>query len=138
MVKYLYKSIIKEIDMGRPINYKKIGGNTSQTGNQLLFQAWFTGEEEAEDAFLVKQISETRFKVAAVADSSRVEIMELVDEDVNVEGTCFMTIIPFGSSTNEGVRKITQHRVYTFEGNAYKYYVDPGASVAGEVNLPVA
>lgn len=124
--------------MGRPINYKKIGGDTDNAGNQLVFQAWFTGEEEAEDAFLVKQITETKFKVAATADSSRVQIMELVDEQDNVEGTCFMTIRAFGNVEFEGVRKITQHRVYTFEGNAYKYYVDPAASVAGEVDLPVA
>jgi hypothetical protein len=124
--------------MGRPINYKKIGGDTANTGNQLLFQAWFTGEDDAENAFLVKQVSETRFKVAAVADPSRVEIMELVDEQDNVEGTCYMTIRAFGNVSFEGVRKITQHRVYTFEGNAYKYYVDPAASVTGEVDLPVA
>lgn len=124
--------------MGRPINYKKIGGDTDNAGNQLVFQAWFTGEDDAEDAFLVKQITETKFKVAATADSSRVQIMELVDEQDNVEGTCFMTIRAFGNVAFEGVRKITQHRVYTFEGNAYKYYIDPAASVAGEVDLPVA
>jgi hypothetical protein len=77
--------------MGRPINYKKIGGNTSQDGNQLLFSAWFTGEAGPEDAWVVKQVAKRKFRLAAVADATRQGVFTLSDA-VDAVGDCVLAV----------------------------------------------
>lgn len=202
--------------MGRPINYKKLGGELSQDGEQLLFRAYFTEGSEEENAYLVKQVGVDKFRLAAVSDSAMVEDFTLGETTLqgdtavlNVtnfntkyeissltvtnsptfageDGTYSVTIVggnpetaatadvvvatdtissvtitdggsyptdlsgvtlsatvsgelvEFSSTTTsipEKARKITQHRVYTFEGNAYKYEIDANADSTGEADV---
>jgi hypothetical protein len=225
--------------MGRPINFKKIGGNTSAAGQQLLLSAWFTGEGAPEPAFVVKQTASRSFLLASVSTPSRIgefrlgntavqgetAILEslpfgktmsngfaiatatlttggattLADGDYDLEyvsgspapenddpsdlpiikltvsGGEFVAIVSivqpgrfltnpvnavltFSSATDvqtpptltiatttelfvpaiENVRKITQHRVVTFDGNAYKYEVGVAAALDGEADIRTA
>ncbi len=219
--------------MGRPINFKKIGGNTSAAGQQLLLSAWFEGQMAAEPAFVVKQTASRTFLLAAVANPARTGIFRL--GNTAVEGqTAVLEVSPFGQTMSggfelttvtltsggattladgqhtleyvsgsptpsilpeiefevvggvftaivgiiepglfptdptgsvltftgpsiqtpptvtvtaatelfvpsvENARKLTLHRVATFDGNAYKYKVGVAAAVAGEADLSTA
>ncbi len=221
--------------MGRPINFKKIGGNTSAAGQQLLLSAWFEGQMAAEPAFVVKQTASRTFLLAAVANPARTGIFRLGNTAVEGE-TAVLEVSPFGQTMSggfelttvtltsggatlvpdgqytlnyvsgsptpslvpeiefevtggvftaivgivepgifptdptgsvltfssvalsiqtpptvtvtaatelfvpsvENARKLTQHRVATFDGNAYKYKVGVAAAVAGEADLSTA
>lgn len=204
--------------MGRPINYKKLGGELSQDGEQLSFRAYFTEGSAEEDAYLVKQVGTDKYRLAAVADSNMVEdftLGETVTQGVtatmnvntnyeitaltvtnapaflSVDGTYSVTVsggnpknganatadvviatdtistititnggiyptdlsgitlsanvageeVEFSATTSatvEKAKKITQHRVYTFEGNAYKYEIGETADSVSEADLTTA
>lgn len=204
--------------MGRPINYKKLGGVLTQDGQQLSFRAFFTDGSAEEDAYLVKQVGTDKYRLAAVADSNMVEDFTLGETTVQgdtavmnvntnyeitaltvtnapvfsgVDGTYSVTIfggnpkngqsatadiviltdaidsvtvtdggtyptdlsgvtlsatvageeVEFSATTTatvEKAKKITQHRVYTFEGNAYKYEIGEVADSISEADLTTA
>lgn len=201
--------------MGRPINYKKLGGELTQDGEQLLFRAYFTDGSAEEDAYLVKQVGTDKYRLAAASDSDMVEDFALGETAVQgetaimnvntnyeitaltetnsptfsgVDGTYSVTIaggnpkngesatadvvidldaidtiaitnggtyptdlsgvtlsatvageeVEFSATTSatvEKAKKITQHRVYTFEGNAYKYEIGEVADQVAEADL---
>jgi hypothetical protein len=81
--------------MGRPINYKKLGGDPAQDGEQFVFTAWFEGEGAPEEAFLVKQVATRRFRLAAIADPTRIGLFDLSDAAVEGE-TAILEVRPFG------------------------------------------
>jgi hypothetical protein len=87
--------------MGRPINFKKIGGNTSAAGQQLLLSAWFDGEVGPEDAFVVKQTASRSFMLAAVANPARVGVFKLDTDEVEGE-TAVLEVEPFGKTNSVG------------------------------------
>jgi hypothetical protein len=87
--------------MGRPINHKKIGGNTSAAGQQLVLSAWFEGEVGPESAFLVKQKASRSFILAAVADPSRFGVFKLGNTVVEGE-TAILEVLPFGKTEPNG------------------------------------
>lgn len=86
--------------MGRPINYNKIGGDTSQVGNQLQFLAWFDGEGAAETAWLEKQTGVSRFKLVAEADSDRRQEFYISEADPSEVGEAALKVLPFSTDTN--------------------------------------
>lgn len=87
--------------MGRPINYKIKGGDTDKDGEQFVLRAWFTGQMAAEDAFIVKQLSTTRFLLAANANSSRTGIFTLGPSPVQ-GSVATLSVEPFGATQNIG------------------------------------
>lgn len=87
--------------MGRPINFKKIGGNTAAAGEQLLFSAWFSGESAPEPAFVVKQTASRSFMLAAVANPARVGVFTLGNIEVEDE-IAVLEVSPFGETTSTG------------------------------------
>lgn len=101
--------------MGRPINYKKLGGDPAQDGEQLVFSAWFEGEGAAEPAYLVKQVATRRYRLAAVADDTRVGIFTLGDEVTEGEFALMVTD-PFGSPDTFAVDAVTVTNSPTFSG----------------------
>lgn len=87
--------------MGRPINYKKIGGATSAEGQQLILSAWFDGEVGPENAYVVKQTASRSFLLAAVADPTRNGVFKLGNAAVEGE-TAVLEVLPFGKTVPNG------------------------------------
>lgn len=87
--------------MGRPINYKKIGGNTSSAGQQLRLTAWFENSMGAEPAFVVKQTASRSFLLAAVADPNKRGVFRLGNTLVQGE-TAILEVMPFGLTEPNG------------------------------------
>lgn len=86
--------------MGRPINFNKIGGDTSQPGNQLQFVAWFDGQGSAETAWLEKQTGVSRFRLVAEADSDRRQLFYIGDGEPSEAGEAALKVLPFSEDTN--------------------------------------
>jgi len=87
--------------MGRPINYKKKGGNPSESGFQFVLRAWFDGQMAEEDAYIVKQVGTSRFILAAVSNRSRTGIFTL-GEQVVQGSVATMSAEPFGATAQVG------------------------------------
>jgi hypothetical protein len=81
--------------MGRPINFKKIGGNTNQDGNQLQFLAWFEGEAGPETAWVSKQVATNRFRLVAEADNARTGIFPLSENPPSAAGQASLQVTGF-------------------------------------------
>lgn len=99
--------------MGRPINHRKIGGDGDADGNQLLFSAWFDGENEAEEAYLVKQVATNKFRLMAKASADRNQICTLVEE-IEDEGQCSITVVPYNGP--EQIDSVLINDAGTFDG----------------------
>jgi hypothetical protein len=92
--------------MGRPINYKKLGGDPAQDGEQFVFTAWFDGEVGPEAAFLVKQVATRRFRLAAVADATRIGLFDLSDTAIEGE-TAILEVRPFAEVETFSITEVT-------------------------------
>lgn len=87
--------------MGRPINFKKIGGDTSQPGNQLQYLAWFDGEGSAETAWLRKQTGVSRFILVAEADNDRSQTFYIQEGEPSEAGEAVLKVRPFTTNDPE-------------------------------------
>lgn len=82
--------------MGRPINFKRLGGDFVVGENRLGFRANVDGT--VDDCFLVKQTGVNRFILEN--DSGVQKECVLVDDSTPSVGQCQMTVTGFGLSKN--------------------------------------
>lgn len=85
--------------MGRPINYKKLGGELSDEGLQLQFQAYFNAEDGLITARLVKQVAEDRYLLASSSDDTEQMICTLTNSTPNAIGECTLRIKPYAAGS---------------------------------------
>lgn len=109
--------------MGRPINYDKYTIENSQAPSSALrFSAIFSGETNAEDATLVKQIGTDTVRLRSVVNGT-IEDFVLSPEEITEPGQASLSV----SNVDGGVGlvvKLMQHRVNVFnttEGEVRQY-----------------
>ena len=102
--------------MGRPLN-KKFFGAEGITGS-----AWIPGEDAAEDVYILRQKSTTKFLVASVGDPEVTGICTLSEGsgegNALVEGEFKVIVTPFGEDP-ESAKAFSANKVKTIEGNQY-------------------
>ena len=114
--------------MGRPLN-KTYLGNPEKGGYQLgLSYVWLEGSEEAEEGFWIsRQVGTGRYEVT---NGERKGVVKLVDVLPTNPGEGVIVVKQFEGSYYEYAKKIHNRTVVTFDGNVYKWSVDPATNEA--------
>jgi hypothetical protein len=115
--------------MGRPLNIRKLAGDVTGTGKQLLVKAK-VGAAAAGNASLTQQKNQYSFRVTAVTGGAQA-ICRFVDKATGalLVGEMSLTVTPASGPTFHA-KKITNRYVWDFAGNRYMWSFDP---VTGKV-----
>lgn len=114
--------------MGRPLNIRKLAGDVSATGKQLLVKAKVGAA--AGNASLIQQKNQYSFRVALVAGGAQA-ICRFVNKATAslLAGEMNLTVTPASGPTFYA-KKITNRYLWDFNGNRFMWSFDP---VTGKV-----
>lgn len=115
--------------MGRPINSRHLG-ITAEEGSDLTNEIRFTtsvkvgSNSVSEFGIILRQRSETRFKVNDAADGTGNEsVCELVNKDVPDDNEMVIKGYIAGTGNGVNIRKLHNRTVIDFDNNRYTWEI---------------